>query len=1464
MRLYTFILAGALLGLVFFPLAGHAQCTTTLDLRITSGPYLLVDSNKPGIEGPMVVTVSAVITNTGASPANDVYVHIGNGVTPGTFPAGSDGKRLAMLDGIGDATRYIVDLAAGESKTIFWQLTYPPTFNQTYGFTVWADNEAGCFATDSETVMTRSALTASANKLLGVVSVEPASGIVNPGNILTVTLAAFNFGQVGSGPNGEEDAWLQPVGNLDFDPRCFRLVRTEVYIHSIENVPPYDGMPYIDQVYFPGIGSRNPPPNYGFNSADYAKYYFIALNGCSTTIKPYNEVASGNQEKYSGDYGVPAATVPLRSEAGGLSFSKSVAPLTAEAGDTLTWTITYGNNTDYPIGDPTTGNGLVVLDEAIPEHTTYVAGSAACSASCIIFWSSDNGASWTTTEPPAASVTNIKWYINQIIPAHTDPAGTVSFQSTVNPGTPPNTQICNRASAMIDEADPLVADTVCANAPPTPTELEATKRDELFTDADGDGFPSPGDTLRYTIVIRNAGAQAANDVAYQDILDANLSLVLGSVTTTQGTVTEGNNPGDKNVAVEVGNIPVGGSVTITFRATIKSPLPEWVTEIVNQGLVEGSNFPTAWTDDPDTPTEDDPTITPITAAPYVEAYKEDSLVLDADGNGVPSPGDTIQYTITIINSGNRDGTATLLIDPLDANTTLVVGSVTTTQGAVTKGNNPGDTIVEVLLGTLPGGGWTATVTFKVTINDPLPPDVERISDQGLVLGSNFPAEPTDDPDTPGDDDPTDTTVTASPQIEAYKRASLLVDADGNGFPSPGDTLSYAITILNDGNRDATGVTFADTPDPNTTLVAGSVITSQGLVIKGNGPGDTTVLVDIGTIPGGGGTVQISFQVTINADGFSQVENQGQVLGFNFPAEPTDDPETAADDDPTVTPVISEPLIRSYKTDILVDDADSNGVPSPGDTLMYAVTIANNGNATATGVTFTDTPDPKTTLVVGSVITSQGTVISGNSAGDTMVRVDVGSIAPGGSANISFKVVIDRDGFTTVSNQGLVTGTNFPSDPTDDPDTAAPDDPTETKVGPTPPSPPPIGGDPPIYKDIVAFPTPELRWSGGPYRDFNGNGDPRDCLLRYKNIETGSVVNTGLVVSCAAGDIDIYEDLIAFVGQDGRIRYYNITTRGWEETGARGSQPSIFGKIIAFSTTDGRIAYFDLDRRRLTELGLPGSDPAIHGQFIAFTSGTTIHYYDLQSGAVTDTGAVGRQPSIYANRIAFATDESALNTDLNGDGDTDDSVIRYYDLAEKRIINTGAVGRSPATSGRYIAFETDERALGTDLNGDGDAKDTVIRYYDLELGQVFTTGRLGLEPDIYEGVISFWVFEPLARLDLNGDGDRSDPVVEVYRIEPEEQVEPLVVRAILGYPNPARGAVRFAAQGAGIREIRVEVFNLAGRRIYDSGPVRGNELVWRLLDQTGRPVANGVYLYIVTVQGATEAQRSEVRKLVVLK
>jgi hypothetical protein len=77
------------------------------------------------------------------------------------------------------------------------------------------------------------------------------------------------------------------------------------------------------------------------------------------------------------------------------------------------------------------------------------------------------------------------------------------------------------------------------------------------------------------------------------------------------------------------------------------------------------------------------------------------------------------------------------------------------------------------------------------------------------------------------------------------------------------------------------------------------------------------------------------------------------------------------------------------------------------------------------------------------------------------------------------------------------------------------------------------------------------------------------------------------------------------------------------------------------------------------------------------------------------------------------------------------------------------------------------------------------------------------------------------------------------------------------------AVRFSAQGA-VKELRVEVLSLSGQKVFDSGPVLGNTLDWKLLNTQGQPVANGVYLYTVTVKDPSGNVTKKLGKLAVLR
>ncbi len=637
---------------------------------------------------------------------------------------------------------------------------------------------------------------------------------------------------------------------------------------------------------------------------------------------------------------------------------------------------------------------------------------------------------------------------------------TITFDVTINNPLPAGViQVVNQGFVSSDQLPDEPTDDPDGGSEdePTPTPVTATpileldKSVTLLTDADGNGVPSPGDTLSYTLTAINIGNAAATGVVITDTPDANGTFIAGSVISTAGLVTIGNTAGDTAISVDVGTLPGGGaSVTVGYQVDIPNPLPAGVSQLVNQAFVSGDGLPAEPSNDLDGPPDDDPTVVPLTSATNLEAFKADSLLVDADGDTIASPGDTLRYTVTVLNGGNGGASGVQFTDIPDANTTLVAGSVATTMGTVTLGNTAGDTQVAVAIGGIPGGGGSVTITFDVTINNPLPAGVTLLSNQGAVDSDQQPTEPTDDPDSPDEDDPTPTPVTSAPIIEASKAVALQNDADNNGAVSPGDTLLYTIVIDNIGNGGATGVQYTDIPDINSTLVNGSVASSAGTVVTGNGAGDSTITIDIGGLSGAS-SVSISYQTTVNSPlpaGVTELVNQGLVGSNELPTVPTDDPDDAPNGDPTEVPIVAAPDLEVLKTDILRVDADGSGSPSPGDTLTYIVTVNNDGNQAAISTFANDNLDPNVTLVVGSVVTSQGTVTQGNTPGDIDVAVDFGDIAGGNTVSLSFDVTINSPlpaDVTSVSNQAVVFSDNAPVAPSDDPDTPDDDDTTDTPV-----------------------------------------------------------------------------------------------------------------------------------------------------------------------------------------------------------------------------------------------------------------------------------------------------------------------------------------------------------------------------------------------------------------------------------
>ncbi len=315
----------------------------------------------------------------------------------------------------------------------------------------------------------------------------------------------------------------------------------------------------------------------------------------------------------------------------------------------------------------------------------------------------------------------------------------------------------------------------------------------------------------------------------------------------------------------------------------------------------------------------------------------------------------------------------------------------------------------------------------------------------------------------------------------------------------------------------------------------------------------------------------------------------------------------------------------------------------------------------------------------------------------------------------------------------------------------------------------VGGDPPVFGNVQVFPTPEPAMG----QDLDDDGQMRGNVLRFRNIETGEIVNTGLSVSDQHADVDLHEDTLVFASGDGRLHAYDITDRTSRDLRVTGSHPAVHGSTVAYETS-GQVRYLDLNTGERIDPQIQGMEPVVDGDRIAFRAGSTptLRVFNTASASVRDTGVVGTHPAIDGSKVALATAERDAGEDLNGNGTTDGvSVIRVHDLSTGQTINTGAVGRYPVMSGQRVAFATSEATVGRDLNGDGRIVGSVIRVYDMDDDRIVNTQQLGTEPDIHQGTISAYRWERWTDEDLNRDGDTSDPIVQAYQLTGSEPATP---------------------------------------------------------------------------------------------
>jgi uncharacterized repeat protein (TIGR01451 family) len=656
----------------------------------------------------------------------------------------------------------------------------------------------------------------------------------------------------------------------------------------------------------------------------------------------------------------------------------------------------------------------------------------------------------------------------------------IQFDITLKPALANGSHVDNQSTARLSNgtvfalsdnpnvngpADPLLAgdeDQTRVTIVSTPS-FQVRK---ISTDLTGDpAVVMAGDTLRYTITVKNVGNENAVNVVLHDAVPVNTTYVASSTRLNGAAVADvaGLSPLVNSMEIHSPSDPTPGSMpadasasvanvaTITFDVVVSPTVPNG-TVISNQGFVTAINSKILDqpSDDPDTPIADDPTRDVVGNFPLLYAEKRVALSIDLGTPGIVDAGDTLRYTITVQNTAAIAATGVVLTDSLPANTTYIADSTRlngSPYGQPDGGVSP--LVAGITAGTI-NPASVATVQFDLRVNAGTPTGTV-ISNQAVVDSVELPDLLTDGDGNPATGpEPTVVVVGATQQLSITKQVTVV----GGGAAVAGATLEYVVQVRNIAAVAAYGVLITDDLDasqpgqlsyvnPSATMngvstgisVAGSVITANyGAAYGPLGPGQVVLL---------------RFRALLNpslADG-TVVTNTGLVSWNNG----TQTASATASVSVVVGSVPgSAPLLYAEKRVALSGDLGSPGVVDPGDTLRYTITVRNSGTLPSTGVNLTDAVPANTTYVANSTRLN-GTPVGQPDGGVSPLAsgINAGAIAPGVTITLQFDLRVNNGtpAGTLISNQAVVRSVELPNVLTDgDGNPATGPEPTVIAVG----------------------------------------------------------------------------------------------------------------------------------------------------------------------------------------------------------------------------------------------------------------------------------------------------------------------------------------------------------------------------------------------------------------------------------
>ncbi|MGL5378611.1 DUF7507 domain-containing protein [Clostridium sp.] len=469
-----------------------------------------------------------------------------------------------------------------------------------------------------------------------------------------------------------------------------------------------------------------------------------------------------------------------------------------------------------------------------------------------------------------------------------------------------------------------------------------------------------GNALIYSVTINNTGSVNATNINFNDLIEANLSFIAGSVM-INGVNKPALNP---NAGFIIDDLLPSHSTVISFVVTIAN-LP-------STGKVENFAeviFSYKLTDLDQIQTKTTNSNTVIT---YVKLGRLN--ITKTVDKAYATVGDKLNYTINLTNEGSARCSILNFIDIIQSEANFDIGTVKVNDITYENYNpNRGFSLPDI------DPNETTKVTFTITVGS-VPAD-SLIKNFAKIDYSYYvdPTKPIIDTST--------TSNTVQTQINV---GNITLNKTVNlNYATINDVIIYTITVNNTGNVDALYVNFRDIVKDGLTFVNNSV-SIDGISKPGFSPFDSFTL---GTIKAGDSVV-VKFKATVTS-----VPTPTTILNI---ANATFSYKI----DPLGLEIINEVTSNTVVTQINLSKLDITKAVDKvygtvGDILNYSFVIKNSGNVNTTNVTFNDVFLDGISFNTGSVI------VNGveQPSYDPTVGFSIGNIDTLGQVTLSFKATI---------------------------------------------------------------------------------------------------------------------------------------------------------------------------------------------------------------------------------------------------------------------------------------------------------------------------------------------------------------------------------------------------------------------------------------------------------------------------